>query len=110
MKKHKPDIKPYMVVFGILMVMTVLTVGVSYLNLPIVAAVVIGLAIALFKAGLVASVFMHLKSEHSLILVFLGITFIAFAILVIIPLTDFSATSDKLIHAEAGTVAEEDSH
>ena len=54
-------------VFGTLLVLTLVTVGVSYLNLPEVETVVVALAIATFKASLVAMFFMHLKGEKPMV-------------------------------------------
>jgi cytochrome c oxidase subunit IV len=68
-----PNIKLYMTIFGTLLVLTVLTVLVSYWHLPPAAAIAVGLAIASFKAGLVVAFFMHLKGEHKLVWVFLGL-------------------------------------
>ena len=51
-------------VFGALLVLTLVTVGVSYLDLPEVETVVVALAIATAKASLVAMFFMHLKGER----------------------------------------------
>ena len=99
-KRHKPNVKAYMAVFGTLMFLTVVTVCVSYLNLAPTAAVCIGLAIAGFKATLVAAFFMHLKGEHAVIFLFLGMTLVAFAILVTIPVSDTSATRHKIIRVE----------
>jgi caa(3)-type oxidase, subunit IV len=63
-----------MLVFGALLVLTLATVGVSYLRLPETPAVVIGLGIALTKASLVAMYFMHLKGEKPMVYWPLGLT------------------------------------
>ena len=54
-------------VFGALLVLTLVTVGVSYLELPEVETVVLALAIAAVKASLVALFFMHLKGEKPMV-------------------------------------------
>ena len=59
-----------MLVFGALLVLTLATVGVSYLRLPETPAVVIGLT----KASLVAMYFMHLKGEKPMVYWPLGLT------------------------------------
>lgn len=74
MSDHKPNYKLYYGIFAALMVLTVVTVLVSYVHLQPVAAISLGLAIATLKAGLVVAFFMHLKGESNLIWVFLGIT------------------------------------
>ena len=70
----KPNIKLYLAIFGALLVLTVVTVLVSYWHLPPAAAIAVGLAVATLKAGLVTAFFMHLKGEHRLVWVFLGLT------------------------------------
>jgi cytochrome c oxidase subunit IV len=68
------QVRGYLMVFGALLVLTVATVAVSYLHLPEVPAIVVGLAIAITKAALVAVYFMHLKSERPMIYWPLGLT------------------------------------
>ena len=63
-KKH---VKVYVMVFGALAVLTVVTVAVSYLDLNILPALFIALIIAFVKGGLVAGYFMHLISEKKVI-------------------------------------------
>lgn len=94
---HRPNVKRYLAVFAALMFLTVVTVLVSYWHLPPVAAVLLGLAIASFKAGLVAYYFMHLKGEHALICGLLAMTLAAAAVLFIGPAADSSATTERRI-------------
>lgn len=72
-------------VFGSLAVLTIVTVAVGYMELSIWPALIVALAIATLKSGLVAAHFMHLITEQKMILhlliltfVFLGIMFILF--------------------------------
>lgn len=81
-KKH---VKVYVRVFSALAVLTVLTVAVSYLHLPILWAVVIALVIAAFKGSLVAAFFMHLFSEKKIIYVILLVTVFFFLALLFLP-------------------------
>jgi len=84
---HVPHVLPLSVYFGVwaaLMVFTVLTVGASYVDLGRTGNIIVAVAIATMKAGMVAAIFMHLafdKKFNTIIflsaLVFLGI-FIAF--------------------------------
>ena len=74
----------YLYIFGALAVLTVITVAVGYLSLPIGAAVVVALLIAGLKGSLVASVFMHLRSEKKMIYWLLLMT--AFFLLVLFTL------------------------
>ncbi len=55
--------RTYLMVFGVLAVLTVVTVAVGYLSLPIGLGITIALIIATVKGSLVAAVFMHLASE-----------------------------------------------
>lgn len=91
-KKH---VRTYIAVFVALMALTVVTVAVSYLHLPITAAVVVALIIAGVKGSLVASYFMHLISERKLIYWTLALTFIFFLALMLLPL---SSESDKIVN------------
>lgn len=67
------SIKPYLIVFGTLMVLTVVTVAVSHLDLSRPLALFVGISIAVVKASLVALFFMHLKGERALIWGLLGL-------------------------------------
>jgi caa(3)-type oxidase subunit IV len=63
----KKSVKTYMMVFGALMVLTIITVGVSYVHLPIAAAVTVALIVATIKGSMVAMFFMHLLHERKVI-------------------------------------------
>jgi cytochrome c oxidase subunit 4 len=76
------QVKGYMAVFGALLVLTALTVGVSYVQLPTTPAVAVGVAIATAKAALVAMFFMHLKHERRLIYMALILTAVLFIALI----------------------------
>ena len=79
LKKH---VRTYLMVFGGLMVLTLATVGVKYLHLPVIPAIMVALAIALVKGSLVACYFMHLISERKLILILmLATVFFFFGVL-----------------------------
>jgi cytochrome c oxidase subunit 4 len=64
---HHADVRPYFMVFGALTVMTVLTVGVSLIDFGHMLNDLIAVAVAGVKAFLVGLIFMHLKSEHRVI-------------------------------------------
>ena len=81
-KKH---VKTYIAVFIALMVLTVATVLVSYLQLDTHKAIAVALAIATVKAGLVAAYFMHLVSERKLIYYVLVLTIVFFVVLMAVP-------------------------
>lgn len=76
----KKSCKTYMLVFGALMVCTVLTVAVAKIEFLDfgkrgfdTADMVIGLLIATFKATLVALIFMHLNHEKKMVYWIFGI-------------------------------------
>jgi cytochrome c oxidase subunit 4 len=68
------QVRGYLTVFGALLVLTIVTVGVSYLQLPEVETVALALAIATAKATLVAMFFMHLKGERPWVMWTLALT------------------------------------
>jgi cytochrome c oxidase subunit 4 len=86
---HAADIdkhvKVYITVFAALMVLTIVTVGISYLHLPVAMAVTVALLVATVKGTLVACYFMHLISEKKLIYAVLALTGAFFIILVLLP-------------------------
>ena len=74
--------RKYLVVFGMLAVLTIITVAVSNLKVSHTVAVVIALVIASIKGSLVAAYFMHLISERRLIYAVLGLTAFFFGMLI----------------------------
>ena len=79
------EVKVYVRVFLALAILTVLTVGVSYLRLPVRIAVLAALVIASVKSSLVAAFFMHLSSEKKIIRNILMLAFIFFLVLLFYP-------------------------
>ena len=75
------QVKKYLAVFGALLVLTLVTVGVSYLQLPQAETVAVALVIATAKASLVAMFFMHLKGERPMVTWPLGLTAFLFVAL-----------------------------
>ena len=86
---HAADIdkhvRVYILVFVALMVLTVVTVAVSYLHLPVAMAVTVALLVATVKGSLVACYFMHLISEKKLIYAVLALTIVFFVVLMALP-------------------------
>lgn len=80
------QVRGYKVVFVALIALTAITVGVSYLHLEVHNAVMVALAIACFKASLVALFFMHLISERQVIFVILAFTIAFFLVLLFLPI------------------------
>ena len=81
-RKHS---RIYIGVFIALLMLTVITVGVSYLNLSFIAALALALLIATIKGSLVACFFMHLISEKKLIYYSLILTVLFFSFLMSCP-------------------------
>jgi cytochrome c oxidase subunit 4 len=92
---HAADIdrhvRVYITVFVALMVLTIITVAISYLDLPVPTAVTVALFVATIKGALVACYFMHLISEKKLIYAVLVLTVAFFVPLMALPvLTHFN--------------------
>ncbi len=64
----KSHLRVYVMVFVALAVLTIVTVAISYIQLPTALAITVALVVATVKAGLVAGYFMHLISEQKVIL------------------------------------------
>ncbi len=79
-------VRTYILVFSSLFVLTIVTVAVSYLDVSVPVALVIGLFIASLKASLVACFFMHLISEKRLVLWTLALTGAFFVALIALPI------------------------
>lgn len=78
-------VKIYISVFVALMVLTIITVAISYLHLSMPVAVTLALLVAIVKGSLVACYFMHLISERKLIYAVLVLTIVFFAALMTLP-------------------------
>ena len=80
------QVRTYFIVFGTLLALTLVTVAISRLHLPIPIAITIALIVASIKGGLVASYFMHLISERKLIYWVLVVTVAFFFAVLLMPL------------------------
>jgi len=91
---HAADIdkhvRVYITVFVALMVLTVVTVAISYLDLSVPIAVTVALFVAIVKGSLVAGYFMHLVSEKKLIYAVLAVTVAFFVVLMALPVLTHS--------------------
>lgn len=86
-------VRAYIGVFISLAVLTAVTVGASRIEFGSHSTnIVVGMLIAAIKAGLVATVFMHLKWEKKIIYCVLVLCFVLFAVLMIVPGLVFSGT------------------
>ena len=78
-------VRVYVTVFVALMFLTLVTVAVSRVHLPVPIAVSVALLVATVKGTLVACYFMHLISEKRLIYAVLAITAVFFLALLALP-------------------------
>lgn len=83
-------VRVYITVFVALMVLTIITVAISRVHLPIPVAVTVALLVATVKGTLVACYFMHLISEQKLIYAVLGLTAFFFIALLALPVVTVS--------------------
>ncbi|MCP4250080.1 MAG: hypothetical protein GY778_23810 [bacterium] len=88
----KAHTRVYLLVFGALAVFTVVTVGVSYLDVSVPMAVAIALLIASVKATLVACYFMHLLTERKALYSVLLLCVFFFIALVLLPILTHAET------------------
>ena len=82
----KKSVKTYYTIFGALMVLTIITVAVSYVHLPVAMAILVALVVATIKGSLVALYFMHLLHERKVIYWVLALTVIFFIFMMLVPL------------------------
>ena len=80
------NLRKYWMIGGMLLVFTVITVAVSYLNLGVAGGVTLALIIATMKGSMVASVFMHLSHERRWVYGTLILTVIGFIVLMTVPM------------------------
>jgi cytochrome c oxidase subunit 4 len=78
-------VRIYVTVFVALMALTIITVAISRLHLPLPIAVTVALLVATIKGSLVACYFMHLISEKKLIYAVLTLTAVFFVALLALP-------------------------
>src|SRR6266852_7922057 len=78
-------VKVYITVFVALMALTIITVAISRLHLPVHIAVTVAMLVAIIKGSLVACYFMHLISEKKLIYAVLLLTVAFFVALLALP-------------------------
>lgn len=90
MSQDSGHIVPYgtfVVIYAALLVLTVITVGVSRIDLGVLN-VWIALGVASFKSGLVIFYFMHMKYERLYYRVYLFVTLVILAIFIGLTFTD----------------------
>ena len=82
----REHVRVYVMVFVALAVLTVVTVGLSYLDLTTGYAIGIAMVVATVKASLVALYFMHLITEQKVILWLLALCAAFIVFLIFLPL------------------------
>lgn len=97
----RKSVKTYFMIFGALIVLTIITVGVSYVHLPVAAAVTVALIVATMKGSLVALYFMHLLHERKVIYSMLALALIFFIFMMFVPLL---TSSDRIPGTTTGTI------
>jgi cytochrome c oxidase subunit 4 len=88
MSGHVSPKSTYYGIFGALMVLTALTVGVAFVNLGSLNFPV-AIAIAITKATLVVLFFMHVKYSSRLTKMVVGMAFFFLGILLLLTMTDY---------------------
>jgi caa(3)-type oxidase subunit IV len=82
----KKSVRSYMIVFGSLMFLTIVTVAIAEFQLATPLAITLALVVATVKASLVAAVFMHLNHEKMWIYGSLVLTAAFFLVLMLVPM------------------------
>ena len=88
MSGHISPLRTYYTIFGALMVLTAITVGVAFINLGALNFTV-AISIAILKATLVVLSFMHVKFSSRLTKLFVASGFFFLLILFTLTLTDY---------------------
>ncbi len=83
-------VKTYINVFVSLIVLTFITVAVSYLEVSFIEAFFLAVTVATIKGSLVLGFFMHLITEKQAVIWILISTVIAFIILMFLPLVSMT--------------------
>lgn len=83
------SVRTYVAVCILLVVLTVLTVGVSFWSVPPIWHTVIGLAIAFCKGSLVVLVFMHVLISPRVVWIVIAVVIFWFGILLVLTFADY---------------------
>ena len=86
--EHHVPFTTYLAVFGALMVLTIVTVAVAFVDLGL-ANVVVAMAVALVKATLVVLFFMHVKYSNRMVQLVIVAAIVWLMILLGITLSDY---------------------
>jgi cytochrome c oxidase subunit 4 len=83
------SVQTYLVVCVLLILLTVLTVGLSFWHVPPAWHIVMGLSIALCKASLVVLFFMHALVSPRLVWIVIAVVSFWLSILLVLTLSDY---------------------
>jgi caa(3)-type oxidase subunit IV len=86
---HESHAKTYAMVLAALLVLTIVTVGLSYVDLTYAGNKILGLLVAISKAALVVALFMHLKHDGAKDKYLLVALFFPLVLLLIIIFSNF---------------------
>ena len=88
---HSPSYKSDLITFGILMVITALTIWASYATGgTTVLAVSVAMGIASIKATFVVRNFMHIKYDDVIYKIFIGLVILLFASFIVMLAVDYA--------------------
>lgn len=89
MSEHTLSASVYVLIFAVLVALTFLTVGVSFIPLAGVWHVVVGMGIALVKGTLVVLFFMHAVHSPRITWIVIGAAIVWLMILLVLTLADY---------------------
>ncbi len=95
------EIRTYLAVFAALGVLTAMTVGVAYMDLPESMAVIVALLIAVAKASLIGAFFMHLRHEGKFIKFSLGVCLMLVMALLLFTMPDIGVLEEEVRSSQA---------
>lgn len=103
MSNHTPEnFKGYgrrcLIIFGVVLLITFMMVGVHYAHLPVATGIALTLAAAVVNATLVASYLMHIVSERRLTITVLLFTMFFFGMLFILTIGARSSVPHGTVH------------
>ena len=89
MAKPSPSIKLYLTVYVALLILLVITVGVSFVDIGRYPNNLIALAIACVKGLLIVLFFMHMKDERWITWIFAGAGILWLCIMLVLMMNDY---------------------
>jgi cytochrome c oxidase subunit IV len=101
----KKTVRTYLMIGGLLLVFTAITVAANQVHLAVPAAITVALIIACVKGSMVAAVFMHLSHEKKWVYGALFLTVIFFFVLLFVPLFTMMDTFGTHVTSTPGAPA-----